>query len=82
LALAIPYGITLYGAETKWYKHITANPEIELSIGQKKVRAQARHLLNAQQLANVTDRFRAKNGALERYYRKLDVAIEVNVEHT
>ena len=79
---ATVYLLPMYGAETKWYKHITANPEIELSIGQKKVRARARPLLNAQQLANVTDRFRAKNGALERYYRKLDVAIEVNVEHT
>jgi len=75
------YLLPMYGAETKWYKHATANPEIELSIGEKKVRARARPLLDAQQLANVTDRFRAKYGELERYYRKLDVAIEVNIQH-
>jgi len=79
---ATVYLLPMYGADTKWYKHVTANPEIELSIGEKKVHVQARLLLDAQQLADVTTRFRAKYGELERYYKKLDVAIEVNIRRT
>jgi hypothetical protein len=76
---ATVYLLPVYGTDTKWYKHVTANPEIELSVGGKKVRAQARPLLDAQQLADVTNRFRSKYGELERYYRKLDVAIAVTI---
>ena len=76
------YLLPVYGTDTKWYKHVTANPEIELSVGGKNVRAQVRPLLDAQQLADVTERFRSKYGELERYYRKLDVAIEVDIQHT
>jgi hypothetical protein len=76
------YLLPVYGTDTRWYNHVTANPEIELSVEGKKVRAQARPLLDTQQLADVTNRFRAKYGELERYYRKLDVAIEVNIQHT
>jgi hypothetical protein len=77
---ATMYLLPVYGTDTRWYKHVTANPEIELSVGRRKVRAQAHPLLDAQQLADVTNRFRAKYGELERYYRKLDVAIEINIQ--
>jgi hypothetical protein len=69
----------VYGTDTKWYKHVTVNPEIELSVGGKKVRAQVHPLLGAHQLADVTNHFRLKYGGLERYYRKLDVAIAVTI---
>jgi Uncharacterized protein conserved in bacteria (DUF2255) len=73
------YLLPVYGTDTKWYTHVTADPEIELSVSGKKVRAQARPLLDAKQLADVTNRFRSKYGELERYYRKLDVAIAVTI---
>jgi hypothetical protein len=73
------YLLPVYGTDTKWYKHVTVNPEIELSIRGKKVRAQARPLLDAQQLTDVINRFRSKYGDLERYYRKLNVAIAVSL---
>jgi uncharacterized pyridoxamine 5'-phosphate oxidase family protein len=79
---ATVYLLPVYGTDTKWYKHVTANPEIELSVKGKKVRAHARPLLDTQHLVDVTTRFRAKYGDLERYYRKLDVAIEVDIQHT
>jgi uncharacterized pyridoxamine 5'-phosphate oxidase family protein len=72
---ATVYLLPVFGTDTKWYKHVTVNPEIELSVGAKRVRTQARVLLDAQHLADVTSRFRSKYGELERYYRKLDVAI-------
>jgi hypothetical protein len=78
---ATVYLLPVYGTDTKWYKHVTVNPEIELSVGGKKVRAQVRPLLGAQQLADVTNRFRSKYGELERYYRKLDVSIAVDLTH-
>jgi uncharacterized pyridoxamine 5'-phosphate oxidase family protein len=78
---ATVYLLPMYGANTKWYKYATANPEIDLSARGKKtkVRAQARQVLDAQEFAGVIDRFRSKYGELNRYYRKLDVAIAVTI---
>jgi hypothetical protein len=71
--------LPMYGVDTKWYKYATANPEIQLSVKGKKVRAEARLVLDAQKLADVIDRFRLKYGELERYYRKLDTAIAATI---
>ena len=73
------YLLPMYGTDTKWYKFATANPDIELSVKGKKVRAEARPVLDAQKLADVIDKFRSKYGELERYYRKLDAAIAVAI---
>src|SRR5208283_2559394 len=72
---ATVYLLPMYGTDTKWYKYATANPEIELSVRGKKLRAEASPVLDAQKLADVTNRFQSKYGDLERYYRKLDAAI-------
>jgi len=72
---ATVYLLPVNGTDTKWYKHFTANPEIELSVNGRKVHVKGRPLLDAKQVADVTNRFRSKYGALERYYQKLDVAI-------
>lgn len=71
--------LPMYGSDTKWYKYATANPEIELSVKGKKVRAEARPVLDTQELTDVIDRFRSKYGELEKYYRKLDAAIAVTI---
>ena len=47
------YLLPMYGADTKWYKYATANPEIELSARGKRVRAEAKRVLDAQKLADV-----------------------------
>jgi len=73
------YLLPMYGADTKWYKYATANPEVELSVMGNKVRAQARPVLDAQEFADVIDRFQSKYGELMRYYRKLDAAIAVPI---
>jgi hypothetical protein len=73
------YLLPMYGTDTKWYKYATANPEIELSVRGKKVRAEARPVLDTQKLTVVFDRFRSKYGELERYYKKLDAAIAVTI---
>jgi len=70
------YLLPVHGTDTKWFRHFMANPEIELSVKGKKVRAQARTLQGAQ-LTYVINRFRSKYGNLEKYYTKLDVAIAV-----
>jgi hypothetical protein len=72
------YLLPMYGTDTKWYKYATANPEIELSVRGKKVRAEARPV-DARKLADVINRFRSKYGELEKYYRKLDAAIAVTI---
>jgi uncharacterized pyridoxamine 5'-phosphate oxidase family protein len=76
---ATVYLLPMYGTDTKWYKYVMASPEIELSVGEKKVRAIARRVSDAQRLAAVVDRFQSKYGELKRYYRKLDAAIAVTV---
>jgi len=70
--------LPVHGTDTKWYTHFIANPEIEISIKGKKIRAQARTLEGAQ-LTDVINRFRSKYGDLERYYTKLDVAIALTI---
>jgi hypothetical protein len=76
---ATVYVLPMYGTDTKWYKYATANAEVELSARGKKVHAQARPVLDAQEFADVIDRFRSKYGELKRYYRKLDAAIAVTI---
>ena len=76
---ATVYFLPMYGSGTKWYKYATANPEIELSVRGKKVRAEARPVMDDQELADVIDRFRSKYGEVEKYYRKLDAAIAVTI---
>jgi len=73
------YLLPMYGSDTKWYKYAIANPEIELSVRGKKARGEARPVLDAQKLADVISRFRSKYGELERYYRKLEVALGVTI---
>ena len=60
-------------------RELAANPEIELSVEGNKVHAEARIVLDAQELADVLERFRSKYGKLETYYRKLDTAIAVTI---
>ena len=73
------YLLPMYGTDTKWYKYATANPEIELSAKGKTVHAEARPVLDTQELADVINRFRSKYGELEKYYKKLDAAIAVTI---
>ena len=72
------YLLPVFGTNTNWYKHVTVDPEIELSARGKKVRSEARPV-DSQKLADVINRFRSKYGDLERYYRKLDVALAVTI---
>ena len=73
------YLLPMYGTDTKWYKYAIASPDIELSSSGKKMRAEARPVLDAEKLADVIDRFRSKHGELKRYYRKLDAAVAVTI---
>ena len=72
------YLLPVNGTDTGWYKHVTTEPQIELSVGGKKVRCEAR-LVDAQKLTDVISRFRSKYGDLKRYYRKLDVGFAVAI---
>jgi len=73
------YLLPMYGTDTKWYKYVIADPQIELTTRGKKVRGQARRVSDAQEFAGVVDRFRSKYGELKKYYRKLDAAIAVTI---
>ena len=72
------YLLPVNGTNTKWYKYVTIDPEIELAVRGKKMRGEAR-AVDAQKLAYVIGRFRSKYGDLERYYRKLDAGFVVQI---
>jgi hypothetical protein len=76
---ATVYLLPVYGTDTKWYKHLQQNIKSNYQLEEKKVRAQAQTLVDAQDIADVTYRFRSKYGQLERYYRKLDVSVAVTI---
>ena len=76
---ATVYLLPVFGTDTKWYMYVIVDSEIELSVGGKKVRAEARPVLDPEKLADVIDRFRSKYGDLKRYYKKLDAAVTVTI---
>ena len=67
------------GTDTKWYKHVTTDPQIELSVRGKKVRGEARQVSDDKKLADIISRFQSKYGDLKKYYRKLDIAIAITL---
>jgi len=73
------YLLPVNGTDTKWYKNVITDPQIELSVRGKKARGEARQVLDPEKLTEVIRRFRSKYGDLKRYYTKLDIAIAITV---
>ena len=75
-------GSTLYllpvqGSDTQWFKNVQAKPSIRIDAGQAEAELNVTVITDAQQVASVVERFRAKYGAsnVKKYYSKFDVAV-------
>jgi hypothetical protein len=75
------YLLPVAGSETEWYRNVLTNPEITLSVKEKKLTAQAKPLSDPAKIAEVVDRFRQKHGVhdVQVYYTKLDAAVAVSI---
>src|SRR5919204_3275766 len=67
------------GSKSQWYKNVLKTPLIRLRAGGTEYTATARPITDSAEVDDVVERFRNKYGAaaVESYYPKRDVAVEV-----
>ena len=79
------YLLPVQGSDSKWYKNVLHNPQIQIDARTKKGGAeskfQATPITNAKTVKSVIEKFREKYGAadVKKYYSKFDVAILVEL---
>lgn len=73
------YLLPVRGSDSDWYKNARNRPELRLNAAGTEWTGQATPITDAATVNEVVDKFRAKHGAgdVQKYYSKLDVAIEV-----
>jgi deazaflavin-dependent oxidoreductase (nitroreductase family) len=65
------------GSDTQWYQNVLKNPSIRIEAGGDAIELRAVPTTDTKQVADVTEKFRAKYGPgdVKKYYSKLDVAV-------
>ncbi|MDP9303392.1 MAG: DUF2255 family protein [Actinomycetota bacterium] len=73
------YLLPVRGSDTDWYRNVLKTPTAWLSADGSEFPATAKPITDPAKVRDVVDKFRAKYGGaeIERYYTKLDVALEV-----
>ncbi len=73
------YLLPVRGSDTDWYRNVLKTATIWLGADVTEFRAPANPITEPAQVRDVVDKFRAKYGAeeIERYYNRLDVALEI-----
>ena len=71
------YLLPVRGSDTQWYKNVLKNPTIRVAARDAEAEFKAVWITDAEQVASVIEKFRAKYGAgdVKKYYSKLDVAV-------
>jgi deazaflavin-dependent oxidoreductase (nitroreductase family) len=71
--------VPVRGSDSDWYKNVLKTPAIRLAAGGVQLRASATPITDPAKVEEIVDKFRAKYGgqAVEEYYPKHDVAVEV-----
>jgi deazaflavin-dependent oxidoreductase (nitroreductase family) len=79
-------GDTLYllpvtGSESDWYKNILQNPTMTVAARGMEVTVNVEPITAPDKVQEIVEKFRAKYGAanIQRYYSKLDVAVEARL---
>lgn len=74
--------LPVYGSNTQWYKNVLKKPSIQIEAGSSKAEFKATTVADADQVASIADKFRAKYGAgdVKKYYSKFDVAVLVPLD--
>jgi deazaflavin-dependent oxidoreductase (nitroreductase family) len=67
------------GSDTNWYRNILSTAEITLTVDGQSLSVEPRPITQASLVEQTVARFRAKYGAgeIDRWYSKLDVAVEI-----
>ena len=73
------YLVPVKGSDSDWYKNILKTPTIRLAAKAAQLEATVTPTSDTAKVEQVMDKFRAKYGAraVEAYYPKQDVAVEV-----
>lgn len=76
------YLLPVHGSDTEWYKNVRKTPTMRVSVNGTEGTATAKPITDPAKVQEVIEKFRAKYGAdsIERYYEKLDVAVEVPLD--
>jgi len=71
------YLLPVQGSDTQWYKNVLVKPSIRIDAGKAEADLKAVFVTEANQVASVAEKFRAKYGAanVKKYYSKFDVAV-------
>ena len=75
------YLLPVSGSDTQWYQNILRNPWIRIEARGVGADFQARPITDPNTVKSVVEKFREKHGAadVKKYYSKLDVAAEVDL---
>jgi deazaflavin-dependent oxidoreductase (nitroreductase family) len=71
------YLLPVQGTDTQWYKNVHEKPSIRIDAGKAEAELKVDLVTDANQVASITEKFRAKYGAgnVKKYYSKFDVAV-------
>jgi len=75
------YLVPVQGSDSNWYKNVVAKPTIEIAAKGRKIIVKANPISNPSKVNEVVEKLRSKYGAgeVEKYYSKLEAAIEVSI---
>jgi deazaflavin-dependent oxidoreductase (nitroreductase family) len=75
------YLVPVNGTDSNWYKNVLAEPAMQISADERKVRVKATPVSDSHKVAEVVERLRLKYGAgeVKKYYSKLDAALEAAI---
>jgi deazaflavin-dependent oxidoreductase (nitroreductase family) len=76
------YLLPVSGSDTQWFKNVTKNPRIRVAARDEEAEFRPKPMSDPKATAAVADKFREKYGAgdVKKYYSKLDVAVEVDLD--
>jgi len=75
------YLIPVKGTDSNWYKNVLAEPTMEVSTGEQRLKVMAHPISDSREVAEVVQKLRLKYGAgeVKGYYSKLDAALEIAI---
>jgi hypothetical protein len=76
------YLLPVQGSETNWYKNVLKDPIIKISIDRQGISRKAKPITDSNKVKDIVDKFRSKysNSEVQKYYTKLDVAVELALQ--
>lgn len=72
------YLLPVHGSDTHWYQNVLKNPQIRIDAQGSEAQLRIKPITEADTVQSVIGKFREKYGAgdVQKYYSKLDVAVE------